>query len=47
MPVDACQWFWACPDCGVMLRPKPGDGCVFCSYGDVACPSVQRRRQVA
>ncbi|HET8764401.1 MAG TPA: GDCCVxC domain-containing (seleno)protein [Rhodanobacter sp.] len=44
MPTDACQWFWECPACHEVLRPKPGDCCVFCSYGDVPCPSVQQRR---
>jgi hypothetical protein len=24
-----------------LLKPKPGDCCVFCSYGSVACPPVQ------
>src|SRR5205823_14471623 len=34
MPLDACQFFWTCPSCGVRLRPLPGDCCVFCSYAD-------------
>ncbi|MFA9408701.1 MAG: GDCCVxC domain-containing (seleno)protein, partial [Candidatus Dadabacteria bacterium] len=25
----------------VLLKPKPGDCCVFCSYGSVKCPSIQ------
>ncbi len=41
MPTDACQFFWECPGCGVLLRPKPGDCCVYCSYGSVPCPPVQ------
>ncbi|MDA8249635.1 MAG: hypothetical protein M0Z28_10700 [Rhodospirillales bacterium] len=41
MPTDACQFFYNCTGCGVLLRPKLGDCCVFCSYGDVPCPSVQ------
>lgn len=44
MPEDACQFFWACPACGAVIRPKAGDCCVFCSYGEVACPPVQRER---
>jgi hypothetical protein len=24
-----------------LLRPKPGDCCVFCSYGDMKCPPMQ------
>ena len=41
MPTDACQWFYDCKGCGALLRPKAGDCCVFCSYGDVACPPAQ------
>ncbi|MBI4666267.1 MAG: hypothetical protein HY751_07655 [Nitrospinae bacterium] len=41
MPVDACQHFYDCLSCGATLKPKPGDCCVFCSYGDVKCPSKQ------
>jgi hypothetical protein len=41
MPTDACQYFYDCKGCGVVLKPKAGDCCVFCSYGDVACPPVQ------
>jgi len=43
MPTDACQFRWACPACQTTLRPRPGDCCVFCSYGDVPCPPVQTR----
>ena len=41
MPTDACQFFYECASCGAVLRPKHGDCCVFCSYGDTACPSMQ------
>jgi hypothetical protein len=41
MPTDACQWFYDCKGCGAVLRPLPGDCCVFCSYGDTPCPPVQ------
>jgi hypothetical protein len=43
MPTDACLFFHECAGCGVMLRPKAGDCCVFCSYGTVPCPPVQAR----
>lgn len=43
MPTDACQWLHDCRCCGAVLKPLPGDCCVFCSYGDVACPPMQRR----
>ncbi|MDQ6926731.1 MAG: hypothetical protein M3154_10920 [Candidatus Eremiobacteraeota bacterium] len=41
MPTDACVFFPACAACGVIVRPTPGDCCVFCSYGSVPCPPVQ------
>ena len=41
MPTDACQWFHECPNCHVLLKPKKGDCCVFCSYGSVLCPPIQ------
>ncbi|MDC0657521.1 GDCCVxC domain-containing (seleno)protein [Leisingera sp. SS27] len=41
MPQDACQWFHECPACKTLLRPKPGDCCVFCSYGTIPCPPMQ------
>ena len=42
MPEDACVFFYTCPNCGTRLRPKEGDCCVFCSYGSVPCPPIQR-----
>lgn len=42
MPVDACQFFFECAACHAVLRPKAGDCCVYCSYGDVPCPPIQR-----
>lgn len=42
MPTDACQWFLECPACHVVLKPQPGDCCVFCSYGTVPCPPIQQ-----
>jgi hypothetical protein len=32
MPTDSCLYFYKCQGCGVVLRPKSGDCCVFCSY---------------
>jgi len=42
MPTDACQFFYECRGCGALLRPGPGDCCVFCSYGTMRCPPLQR-----
>jgi hypothetical protein len=44
MPTDACQFFYECSHCKALLRPHPGDCCVFCSYGSVQCPPVQQQR---
>ncbi|TAJ22063.1 MAG: hypothetical protein EPO47_01235 [Rugosibacter sp.] len=44
MPTDACQWFYECQGCHVVLKPKPGDCCVFCFYADLPCPSMQIAR---
>jgi len=41
MPTDACLWFYECESCHELLKPKQGDCCVFCSYGDVPCPPIQ------
>src|SRR6202011_246446 len=45
MPTDACQFFYECSNCKTLLRPKPGDCCVFCSYGSVKCPPMQDENQ--
>jgi hypothetical protein len=44
MPVDACQFFYECERCKVLLRPNPGDCCVFCSFGSVKCPPMQLQK---
>ena len=43
MPTNYCQFFYECPACKQLLKPKDGDCCVFCSFGDVPCPSAQER----
>lgn len=45
MPTDACRYYYECGGCGVLLKPKPGDCCVYCSYGDVPCPPIQQDKQ--
>ncbi|MCY7353125.1 MAG: hypothetical protein LH606_21125 [Cytophagaceae bacterium] len=44
MPTDACQFFYECTGCRAVLRPQPGDCCVFCSYGTVKCPPLQQQK---
>ena len=41
MPTDACQFFYECDGCGELLKPKKGDCCVYCSFGDTKCPPIQ------
>jgi len=41
MPTNACVHFYQCTGCGTVLRPKPGDCCVFCSYGSSRCPPAR------
>lgn len=43
MPLESCQFFYECTNCKVVLRPKQDDCCVFCSYGNVSCPSIQEK----
>lgn len=42
MPVDACQFYYECGNCNALLRPNPGDCCVYCSFGSVKCPPMQQ-----
>ena len=42
MPTDACQYFYECEGCEKVIKPKEGDCCVYCSYGSVACPPIQK-----
>jgi hypothetical protein len=44
MPTDACQFYYECSNCKALLRPNPGDCCVFCSFGSVKCPPIQQQR---
>jgi DNA-directed RNA polymerase subunit RPC12/RpoP len=42
MPTDACQYFYKCSNCGVLLKPLQGDCCVYCSHGTKKCPPKQQ-----
>lgn len=44
MPDDSCRVLYKCEKCGALLRPKGNDCCVFCSYGSVPCPPMQRKK---
>ena len=43
MPTDTCLYFYECRQCKTLLRPTPGDCCVFCSFGSVKCPPIQEQ----
>ena len=45
LPDDRCLYFWECPACGTLVRPLPGDCCVFCSYGEQRCPPSLRQQE--
>ncbi|MDF0533628.1 GDCCVxC domain-containing (seleno)protein [Shewanella sp. A32] len=42
MPTNACIFFYECTSCHQLLKPNPGDCCVFCSFGSVKCPPIQQ-----
>jgi hypothetical protein len=44
MPTNACQFFFECENCKIVLKPKKGDCCVYCSYGTVPCPPIQENK---
>jgi len=44
MPENACNIKYDCKGCGARLQPAVGDCCVFCTYGTVPCPPIQRDR---
>ncbi|MEQ9187739.1 MAG: GDCCVxC domain-containing (seleno)protein [Cryomorphaceae bacterium] len=45
MPTDACHYFYDCVSCQKIIKPKEGDCCVYCSYGTVLCPSIQKSKK--
>lgn len=45
MPRNACVYFYHCLRCNAVFKPRNGDCCVYCSYGDVPCPDRQTVRR--
>ena len=41
MSTNACQFFYECENCKILLKPEQGDCCVYCSFGSVPCPPIQ------
>jgi hypothetical protein len=42
MPTNACVYYYECENCKTRLKPNHGDCCVFCSFGTVKCPPIQK-----
>ncbi|ECG9085082.1 hypothetical protein LQH79_005108 [Salmonella enterica] len=45
MPTDACQFYYECSNCKALLRPNPGDCCVFCCGRKIKCHPNYRTLQ--
>ena len=41
LPTDVCLLKYDCKECAHTMTPDSGDCCVFCTYGDHKCPSMQ------
>lgn len=41
LPADRCIMEYTCENCKTSIKHKEGDCCVFCSYGDVKCPTAE------
>jgi hypothetical protein len=44
--VGTVRLIYRCAACGVLSRPKQGDCCVLCSYGDRSCEAGGAIREV-
>lgn len=42
MPTDSCLYYYECENCNKTIKPKKKDCCVFCSYGSIKCPPIQK-----
>jgi len=42
MPTTYCLRLYDCPGCRAVMKTKPGNCCVFCSYSDQLCPPKQK-----
>jgi hypothetical protein len=43
MPTDQCVISYDCKHCEYTMTPQGDDCCVFCSYGNHECPSIQEK----
>ena len=42
MPINYPEFFYDCETCKKLIKPLKGDCCIFCSYGSVPCPPIQK-----
>ncbi|WP_370629127.1 GDCCVxC domain-containing (seleno)protein [Polynucleobacter sp. 15G-AUS-farblos] len=42
IPKGSSQHLYRCMMCSAILKPKSGDCCIFCSFGDLDCSSAER-----
>ncbi|MFX1512627.1 MAG: GDCCVxC domain-containing (seleno)protein [Promethearchaeota archaeon] len=42
IPMGSCVIRHQCNKFETMLTPEVGDSCVYCSYGDTRCPTMQK-----
>ena len=47
MSSEAPKGRYHCPKCLTWLKPKPGDHCIYDSYGSVNCPPLQIKARKA
>lgn len=45
MPENFCEILRPCRFCRRIIRPRPGDCCVYCSFATVPCPPHQQESQ--
>jgi hypothetical protein len=42
IPQGYSQHLYRCPSCSIILKPKSGDCCIFCSFGNLDCSSAEQ-----
>ncbi|OWF65799.1 hypothetical protein B6A14_08535 [Polynucleobacter hirudinilacicola] len=42
IPRGSSQHLYRCRACACILKPKSGDCCIFCSFGDLDCSSAEQ-----
>ena len=44
MPTNSCKYFYTCNRCNASLKAKKEDCCIYCSYGTIPCPPIQKNK---